>query len=129
MKTVKSILCIWGQVLLLCLSFIVILVPISELRYVFTMAPYPYMLFGECCKFIEFMGVETHYLPISNFRLFTEPTIFSMIKNQEKGRKAYGKFLKSQGISRAEIEKSDKAYVFYDYYSTGKSFKLSASIP
>ena len=58
MKTAKSILCIWGLVLLLCLSFIAILVPISELRYVFTMAPYPYMLFGECCKFIEFMGVE-----------------------------------------------------------------------
>ena len=58
MQTAKSILCIWGQVLLLCLSFIAILVSISELRYVFTMAPYPYMLFGECCKFIEFMGVE-----------------------------------------------------------------------
>ena len=56
MKLVKSILCILGWVLLLCLSFIAILVPISELRYVFTMAPYPYMLYGECCKFIEFMG-------------------------------------------------------------------------
>ena len=58
MKTAKSVLCIWGQVLLLCLSFIAILVPISELRYVFTMAPYPYILDGECCKYIEFMGLE-----------------------------------------------------------------------
>ena len=58
MKTAKSILCIWGQVLLLCLSFMAILVPISELRYVFTMAPYPYILEGECCKYIEFMGLE-----------------------------------------------------------------------
>ncbi len=56
MKLAKSILCILGWVLLLCLSFIAILVPISELRYVFTMAPYPYMLYGECCKFIEFIG-------------------------------------------------------------------------
>ena len=79
-------------------------------------------------RVFEFMGVETHYLPISNFRLFTEPTIFSMIKNQEKGRKAYGKFLKSQGISRGEIEKSDKAYVFYDYYSTGKTSKMYKKI-
>ena len=79
-------------------------------------------------RVFEFMGVETHYLPISNFRLFTESTIFSMIKNQEKGRKAYGKFLKSQGISRGEIEESDKAYVFYDYYSTGKTSKMYKKI-
>lgn len=58
MKTAKSILYILGLALLLCLSFIAILVPISELRYVFTMAPYPYILDGECCKYIEFMGLE-----------------------------------------------------------------------
>ena len=63
MKLAKSILCILGWVLLLCLSFIAILVPISELRYVFTMAPYPYMLYGECYKFIEFIGGgNTHNL-------------------------------------------------------------------
>ena len=58
MKHMKSILYILSLLILLGLSALAMLVPISELRYVFTMAPYPYMLFGECCKFIEFMGVE-----------------------------------------------------------------------
>ena len=58
MKTAKSILYILGLALLLCLSLIAILVPISEIHYVFVMAPYPYILDGECCKYIEFMGLE-----------------------------------------------------------------------
>ena len=58
MKKIKSILYILGLALLLYLSFMAILVPIFELRYVFTMAPYPYILDGECCKYIEFMGLE-----------------------------------------------------------------------
>lgn len=79
-------------------------------------------------RVFEFMGVETHYLPISNFRLFPESDIKSLIQNQNKGIKAYSKFLKSQGIDSKKIENSDKTYLFYDYAATGKSLKLFGEI-
>ena len=79
-------------------------------------------------RVFEFMGVETHYLPISNFRLFSENDIKSLIKNQERGRKSYSKFLKSQGIDRKQIENSDKVHLFYDYASSGKSLKVFTEI-
>ena len=58
MKHMKSILYILALLILLGLSALAMLVPISELHYISVMAPYPYILDGECCTYIEFMGLE-----------------------------------------------------------------------
>ena len=58
MKHMKSILYILALLILLGLSALAMLVPISELHYISVMAPYPYILDGECCKYIEFIGLE-----------------------------------------------------------------------
>lgn len=70
---------------------------------------------------MEFMGVETKYLPISSLRFYQEPN--KDIKQNSQGKKAYGEFLKSQGISRESLSNTDKTYLFYDFTATGRTLK------
>ena len=70
------------------------------------------------------MGVETHYIPISGFRPYTDETIKKTINSNEEGKIAYSNFLKSQGIDKEQIESSDKIHLFYDYTATGDSLKV-----
>ncbi len=68
---------------------------------------------------MEFMGVETKYLPISELRFSNSHK--EEIKNNWQGQKAYSKFLKSQGIDRETIAKNDKTYLFYDFTASGRT--------
>lgn len=67
-------------------------------------------------KTLECLGVETKYCPIS--QLSRE---YFTIENYDY--KNYFEFLKSQGISPEDIEKSDKKFVFCDYTGSGYSLK------
>ncbi len=72
-------------------------------------------------RVMEFMGVETKYLPISGLRSY--PDVYCAL-GAAKGLKEYGEFLKKQGISNDNISKSDKQYLFFDYTYRGKSLKF-----
>lgn len=76
-------------------------------------------------RVLEFMGVETKYLPISGLRNY--PDVYCAL-GASKGLKEYGEFLKKQGISNAGISKSDKKYLFFDYTYTGKSLRAYSEI-
>ena len=72
-------------------------------------------------RVMEFTGVETKYLPVTDLtRVSSEE---DMDKHDDK-YPTYIKFLKQQGISNEEIDKSGKKYLFYDYTFTGKSLAI-----
>ena len=81
-------------------------------------------------RVLEFMGVETHYLPISNIRKYqtAESICHNHIDKNKEGKAEYSKFLKSQGISKEEIEKSNKTYLFYDYTVSGTTLNYFKEI-
>lgn len=68
---------------------------------------------------MEFMGVETKYLPISELRSVTFDN--GDIKKHLNGQKEYSAFLKSQGIDKETISNNDKTYLFYDFTASGKT--------
>lgn len=72
-------------------------------------------------RVLEFMGVETKYLPISGLSSCFEHDIY---KNFYEETLEYNEFLKEQGISQEQIEKSDKTYLFFDYTRSGRSLKV-----
>ncbi len=79
-------------------------------------------------RVFEFMGVETHYLPITGLRARNKITVESAILRNKEGRSAYSEFLKSQGVDKKSIKNSDKIHIFYDYTATGDSLKLFREI-
>jgi hypothetical protein len=75
-------------------------------------------------RVLEFMGIETHYIPISGFRAYDDERIKRTINTNTEGKSTYSNFLKSQGISKEQIENSDKVHLFYDYTATGNSLRV-----
>lgn len=72
-------------------------------------------------RVMEFSGVETKYLPITDLR-DDRATIPNIAKNKE-GVKAYKDFLTSQGITKERLENPDKHIIFYDYTNKGTSLR------
>lgn len=72
-------------------------------------------------RVLEFMGVETKYLPISGLKACYENDLYKTFY-EESGE--YKKFLEEQGISQEQIDKSDKTYLFFDYTRSGCSLKV-----
>lgn len=70
---------------------------------------------------LEFMGVETKYIPISGLRPYYESDIKEMFGDKFP---PYQKFLDEQGLSASEVKNSNKQYLFYDYLYTGKSLDV-----
>ncbi len=71
-------------------------------------------------RIFEFSGVETKYLPISD--LMYADKYQDIVKSA--GFEDYEKFLKEQGISKKNLERHKKTFVFYDYTSSGHSLSL-----
>lgn len=72
-------------------------------------------------RIMEFSGVETKYLPISNLReIKTTKEILDKNPNIDK----YKNFLEEQGITQEQIDKSDKTMLFFDFTSTGHSLYM-----
>ena len=74
-------------------------------------------------KVLECMGVETKYLPLSRLGskdsyIYDTDTVFLNYKYDK-----YAEFLKTQGITKEELEKGDKKYIFYDYTLSGETLK------
>ena len=69
-------------------------------------------------RVLEFMGVETRYLPISKLNWL--PNIYAWKDYSDKFTN-YENFLEEQGLSSSKIEKSDKHFLFYDYWQQGMS--------
>lgn len=72
-------------------------------------------------RVLEFMGVETKYLPISGLSACYNDDFYKIFY-EETGE--YKKFLEEQGISQSQIEKSDKTYLFFDYTRSGRSLNV-----
>lgn len=73
-------------------------------------------------RYMEFCGVETKYFPASGLKqklLFFQQELY---ENQE-GVQKYLEFLKSQGISKEDVEKSDKKILFFDFCYTGNTLR------
>lgn len=73
-------------------------------------------------RYMEFSGVETKYFPISGAKkklLFFQQELY---ENQD-GLKTYLEFLKSQGISKEDVEKSDKKILFFDFCYSGNTLR------
>lgn len=86
-------------------------------------------------RFMEFSGVETKYFPASGLK---GPVIFfsKELNKNLNGLNKYLEFLKEQGVTKEQIEKSDKKYIFTDFCHTGQSLnnfeallKMEAGIP
>ena len=73
-------------------------------------------------RFMEFSGVETKYFPISSFRGSSDYNR-ERLERFPKETEKYISFLKNNGITPEEIEKSDKTILFTDYTSTGDTLK------
>ncbi len=76
-------------------------------------------------RVLEFMGIETKYLPISGLRDFT---CVSAVMRRLNGFDEYGDFLKDQGITNEEISDSDKSYLFYDFTHSGRTLEFFKNI-
>lgn len=69
-------------------------------------------------RVLEFMGVETKYLPISKLNWL--PNVSAWREYSDKFSN-YEKFLDEQGISPEKVVNSDKHFLFYDYWQQGMS--------
>ena len=76
-------------------------------------------------RVLEFMGVETKYLPLSGLSFCSQDDYYKkFIPLLPK----YRNFLETQGLSGKNIEESDKDYLFFDYTRSGRSLKLFQEI-
>ena len=76
-------------------------------------------------RVLEFMGVETKYLPISGLSNFWENDSY---KDFSTSFPKYKDFLTEQGLSKEKIESSGKKYLFFDYTRTGRSLSVFENI-
>lgn len=72
-------------------------------------------------KAFECMGVETKYLPISD--LGSKDGSLDTLFNQ-KTINNYGKLLEKQGLTKKNLNNTDKKVIFYDYTSSGASLAI-----
>ncbi len=76
-------------------------------------------------RVLEFMGVETKYLPISGLSEYWENDSY---KDFSTSFPKYKDFLTEQGLSKEKIESSGKKYLFFDYTRTGRSLSVFENI-
>lgn len=69
-------------------------------------------------RVLEFSGVETKYLPISRLNWLKSTQAW---RDYADKFGKYQDFLNEQGLSKEDVSKSDKAYLFYDYVQQGMS--------
>ncbi len=74
---------------------------------------------------LEFMGVETKYLPISQLKAYYEDDSYRKLEDKFG---PYQKFLEEQGLGSETVSKSDKQYLFYDYIYSGQSLSVFKSM-
>lgn len=80
-------------------------------------------------RVMEFMGVETHYLPISNLRTKDEYMIFDILDGQPSwAKKPYEEYLHKQGVSPDMLERNNKHYLFFDYTCSGHTLAMYKKI-
>lgn len=74
-------------------------------------------------KVLEYMGVETKYLPMS--KLGRKDNQFSDIDSMflEYKFDKYGDFMRRQGITAEKLGSESKKYIFYDYTFSGDTLK------
>lgn len=72
-------------------------------------------------RVLEFSGVETKYLPVTNFRAYTYISDY-LDKNPDAENK-YLSFLKTQGIDEKTIKNNDKTVLFVDYTHRGDTLE------
>ena len=75
-------------------------------------------------RVLEFMGVETHYFPISNLITYNFDKAKEEIEQDPIGREKYAEFLASQGVKPDMLENDKRTFLFYDFTSTGRSLGL-----
>ena len=71
-------------------------------------------------RVLQFMGIETRFLPISNLK--NVPSFTDLSEYDDKFSQ-YGEFLKEQGLTQEKINETGKTYLFTDYVYTGRSIK------
>ena len=71
-------------------------------------------------RVLQFMGIETRFLPISNLK--NVPSFTDLSEYDDKFPQ-YGEFLKEQGLTQEKINETGKTYLFTDYVYTGRSIK------
>ena len=69
-------------------------------------------------RVLEFMGVETKYLPISQLNWLDCVEDWKLHSHKFAN---YEKFMDEQGLSSEKVSKSDKKYLFYDFVQQGMS--------
>lgn len=74
-------------------------------------------------KVFECMGVETKYLPISKLGSKDSQTYNTDATFLKYKYDKYGKFLKTQKITKDVLERGSKKYIFYDYTLSGETLK------
>ncbi len=72
-------------------------------------------------RVLEFSGVETKYIPLSNFK-GDERSIFKRLTQNKKGEEKYISFLKEQNVIPTN-EENEKTILFIDYTHTGESLE------
>ena len=70
---------------------------------------------------LEFMGVETKYLPISQLKAYYEDDSYRKLEDKFP---PYQRFLEEQGLGSETVANSDKRYLFYDYIYSGQSLSV-----
>lgn len=79
-------------------------------------------------RVFEFMGVETHYIPISDLRDVELYRLHDIINNSHWDKKHYENYLNQQGINSEMLKDNDKHYLFFDYTYSGNSLNLFKEI-
>ena len=74
-------------------------------------------------RVFEFMGIETHYIPISSLHDYDLEDNKKTINKYPENKKAYGSYLKKQGLSSDMLKDNDKHFLFFDYTYSGNSLK------
>lgn len=69
-------------------------------------------------RVLEFMGVETKYLPISKLNWLPKVSAWKEYSDKFSN---YEKFLAEQGLSSDNVSNSERHYLFYDYWQQGMS--------
>ena len=72
-------------------------------------------------RVLEFAGVETKYLPISQLYLYDEDDKYHQFADKYP---KYREFLEEQGLGAEKVSKSKKDYLFYDYIYSGRSLSV-----
>lgn len=79
-------------------------------------------------RVMEFMGVETHYFPISNLVAYNFDKAKEEVEKDPIGKQKYSDYLASQGVKPNMLEEDDRTFIFYDFTSTGRSLALAKDL-